>query len=109
MFRRYLAGAAGLLCVVALIAAGCGGKPSGASPQRVAGDYIKTLAANQHVIIVGDKVWRTIKSGDFTIVVVRVHFRAYELAALGVYSGPMVDGWTTIYVHLVHSDYAVVG
>lgn len=99
-----------VLVVVAAVvtAAGCGGGARKASPQRVAGDYVRTLAANSHVRIVGDKVWRTFRQGDYTVVVVRVRYVAYVLAGFGIYAGPTYEGVTTIFVRELRSDYTVI-
>lgn len=108
MFRR-LAAIAAVLVVCAFALVGCGSQ-SGASPQRVAGEYVKTLARNAGVQIVGDKVWsvRKLKDG-VTLVVVRVRYRAYVLAGFGIYDGPTYDAVTTIFVRLLKSSYTVAG
>lgn len=109
MFRR-LGALGALVVVVALGLVGCGSQSQGASPQRVAGEYVKGLARNAGVTIVGDKVWsvRKLKDG-VTLVVIRVRYRAYVLAQLGVYSGPTYEGVTTIFVRLIQSSYSVAG
>lgn len=76
----------------------------GVSPARVAGEYVKTLAHNSGVRILGDKVWsvRKLKDG-VTLVAVRVRFTAPDIF------GYQHLGVTTIFVRLLKSDYVVAG
>lgn len=80
-----------------------------ASPSRIAGLYVKQLAKNAGVKILGDKVWSVHRYGDKYTVVVRVRY-AYLPTFFGVPVSDQVQvGVTTIYVHLLKSSYVVTG
>jgi hypothetical protein len=104
--RKLLAGLA-VLVTVGLLAAGCGGSTSKPSPCRLAGEYVKALAANAGVTIVGDKVWSVRKLADgTTLVIVRLKY-SYVETFFGQPTGRHPLGWHTFYLRILSNGQVV--
>ena len=101
---KILSPIAAALAAVALAVTLWPASSSTVSPTREASLYVKTLASNAGVTIIGDKIWSVRKNGPEETVVIRVRYVTFDQ-----WTGQRVVGLTTIYVHLLKADYVVTG
>lgn len=100
---KFLAPIAAALAAVSLAVTLWPRQSNTVSPVREASLYVKTLASNAGVTIIGDKIWSVRKNGPVETVVIRVRYVGVDIF------GARRVALTTIYVHLLKADYVVTG